>query len=101
MKPLLWDVKKIYECTVNIVCCIEIAVSPMKIVKIVCCSVKEEEEQERVNQEKAAEEAGEDRDGQDNQGVWKSVRPQPVAPVAPKPGRHHIFLTWFIYNLII
>ncbi|KAK2186653.1 hypothetical protein NP493_194g08016 [Ridgeia piscesae] len=48
-------------------------------------SAKEEEEQERVNQEKAAEEGGEDRDGQDStQGPWKSVRPQPAAPV-PQP----------------
>ena len=47
-----------------------------------------------MNQEKAAEEGGEDRDGQDsNQGVWRSVKPQPVAPV-PQPGRHLTLLTW-------
>ena len=57
--------------------------------------MKEEEEQERVNQEKAAEEAGEDGDGQDSsQGPWKkSGKTRHVAPVAPKPGRHRIVLT--------
>ena len=46
-----------------------------------------------MNQEKAAEEGGEDRDGQDStQGPWKSVRPQPAAPV-PQPGRRLTSLT--------
>ncbi len=58
--------------------------------------MKEEEEQERVNQEKAAEEAGEDGDGQDgSHGPWKKsgTTHRNVAPVAPKPGRHRIVLT--------